>query len=89
MKYTVRHSQKKEAKMKITKIWFDENNLYVTIDSGHTIGNPLEWFPRLQQATPEQRNNYVIGKFADDISWEEIDEDISLESLFDFKRELN
>ncbi len=75
--------------MKIEKIWFDNENMYVKIDSGHIIGNPLEWFPRLKKATPEQRNNFEIGMFGDDISWEELDEDISLESLFDFKRELN
>lgn len=75
--------------MKIEKVWFDNENMYVYLNTGHTIGNPLSWFPRLQNATPEQRNRYVVGKFADDISWEEIDEDISLESLFDFKRELN
>ena len=75
--------------MEITKVWFDNDNMYVKLNTGHTIGNPLEWFPRLQKATPEQRNKFVIGKFADDLSWEEIDEEISLESLFDFKRELN
>ncbi len=75
--------------MKITKVWFDEDNIYVVTDSGHTIGNPLQWFARLAKATPQQRNNYELGPFAESVHWEEINEDLSLESFFDFKRELH
>ncbi len=75
--------------MKIEKVWFDEQNIYVVTDSGHTIGNPLKWYERLARATVEQRNKYEIGPFAESVHWEEIDEDLSLESFFDFKRELH
>ena len=75
--------------MKITKVWFDDENTFVKTNSGHTIGNPLVWFTRLNNATPEQRKNFEIGSTQDSLHWEEIDEDVSLESLFDFKRELN
>lgn len=75
--------------MKISKVWFDETNLYIVLTSGHTIGNPLDWFARLKNATSEQRNRYEIGSLGDSIHWEELDEDLSLESFFDFKRELN
>ena len=41
----------------------------------------LEWFPKLRGATDEQRANWrLIGKGIG-ISWEDIDEDISVESL--------
>ena len=75
--------------MKIEKIWFDNENMYVQLDSGHIIGNPIAWFTRLEKATPEQRNKFEIGPFGESLHWEEIDEDLSLESLFDFKHELN
>ena len=75
--------------MKIDKVWFDENNIYVVIDSGHTIGNPLAWFKRLQNASPEQRYNFEIGPEHDSVHWEELDEDLSLQSFFDFNRQLN
>lgn len=45
------------------------------------IGTPLKWFPRLENATPEQRQNWKIDT-GFDIHWEEIDEDILVESLF-------
>jgi len=75
--------------MKIEKVWFDEANIYVVTNSGHTIGNPLAWFLRLQNASPEQREKFEIGPDGNSLHWEEIDEDLSLESLFDFKRELH
>lgn len=75
--------------MKIEKIWFDDENIFVQTDEGFTIGNPLKWFDRLYRTAPEQRMNFEIGKFKDDIHWPEIDEDLTLESFFDFKRELN
>lgn len=75
--------------MKITKVWFDDANIYVVLNTGHTIGNPLSRYKRLDRATPEQRLKYEIGPFGESLHWEEIDEDLSLESFFDFKRELN
>lgn len=82
-------STQKEEAMKIGKVWFDETNIYLVLDSGHTIGNPLAWFKRLENATSEQRLRFEIGSLGDSIHWEELDEDLSLESFFDFKRELN
>lgn len=37
--------------MKITRVWFDEENIFVKTDTGHIIGNPLAWFARLNKAT--------------------------------------
>jgi len=36
--------------MKILKVWFDEQFMYVQINTGHVIGNPLKWFERLDNA---------------------------------------
>ena len=63
--------------------------IYIQIASGHVIGNPISWFSRLANATLEQRNRFTIGPFGESLYWEELDEDLSLESFFDFKRELN
>ena len=53
--------------MKITKAWFDTENMYVQIDSGHIIGNPIAWFERLEKATPEQRNKIEIDPFGESL----------------------
>lgn len=71
--------------MKIEKVWFDEENIYIKTDIGHIIGNPLIWFPRLANATPLQREKLEISPFG--VHWEDLDEDLSLEGFFEFKRE--
>ncbi|WP_227539451.1 DUF2442 domain-containing protein [Marinobacter sp. Arc7-DN-1] len=32
------------------KVWFDDDNLWVILSDGRTIGTPLAWFPRLLHA---------------------------------------
>jgi len=66
----------KAQNVRVTK-----NTLSVDLSDGRTISVPLEWFPRLVHATPEERNNWrLIGK-GHGIHWEDIDEDISVEGL--------
>ena len=58
-----------------------EDTLTVDLSDGRTISAPLAWFPRILQATPEERKNWrLIGK-GQGIHWEDIDEDISVEGL--------
>ncbi len=75
--------------MKIKNVWFENETIFIRTNTGHIIGNPLSWYQRLHNATPEQRNKFEIGPTAESLHWEELDEDLSLESFFDFKRELN
>lgn len=66
----------KAENVKVTR-----DTLTVDLSDGRTIAVPLEWFPRLVNATPEERNNWkLIGK-GHGIHWEDIDEDISVEGL--------
>ncbi|MHA7848418.1 DUF2442 domain-containing protein [Serratia sp. D1N4] len=58
---------------------FDELNMWVELNDARTIGVPLAWFPRLLQASAEQRANYELS--ARGIHWEDLDEDISVEGL--------
>ena len=66
----------------IAKLWFAEERIYILTDKGNTYSRPLEAFPLLLEATPEQRNNYSIGFDGEDIRWEEIDEDIHISSFY-------
>lgn len=56
--------------------------MYVQLNCGHIIGNPIAWFGRLAKATPEQRMKFEIDSFGESLHWEELDEDLSLETLF-------
>jgi len=63
------------------EIWFDESKLYVRLMDGREVSVPLEWFPRLRDASSEERKNYrLIGKGVG-IHWERLDEDISVSEL--------
>ncbi len=64
-----------------TKIWFDEENMGVALTDGRQLSIPLTYFPRLLNATAEQRNNYELSGGGTGIHWEEIDEDISVPGL--------
>jgi len=62
-------------------VWFDQDKLYVRLSDGREIGVPVEWFPKLKNATGEQRAKWrLIGKGIG-ICWGEIDEDIPVEFL--------
>jgi hypothetical protein len=62
-------------------IKFDKHLMLIELTDGRVIGIPLEWFPRLRNANDKQRKNWrLIGKGIG-IHWEDIDEDILVESL--------
>ena len=58
-----------------------EDTLSVDLSDGRTISVPLEWFPRLVQATAEERNNWRLIGRGHSIHWEDLDEDIGVEGL--------
>ncbi len=55
--------------------------LRVNLSDGRDVWVPLEWFPRLRDATPEQRKNWRLIGRGIGIHWEDVDEDISVASL--------
>ena len=55
--------------------------LIVRLVDGREISVPLEWFPRLRDATLEQRAHWRLIGGGIGIHWERVDEDISVESL--------
>ena len=66
----------------IVKVWFDEKRIYIETQEGNTYSRPLEAFPLLLDATPEQRSHYEIGIDGDDLRWDDIDEDIHISSFY-------
>lgn len=60
---------------------FTEDEVAVTLADGRRVSAPLEWFPRLLRATPEQRANWSLIGRGVGIHWPDVDEDISVRSL--------
>lgn len=72
-----------KSSLKAQSLWFTEDKLYVRLDDGREIGMPLDWFPKLLKATPDERKNWrLVGKGIG-IHWPDIDEDISVKKLFE------
>ncbi|MFH1259703.1 MAG: DUF2442 domain-containing protein [Elusimicrobiota bacterium] len=64
-----------------TKVWFDNDNIWVLLADGRQLATPLSYFPRLLNATSEAKKNYIIGGGGTGLHWDEIDEDISVNGL--------
>lgn len=69
--------------MKITKIWLTDTAIWIKTDEGKEACELFSDYPRLQNATQEQRFDYVTDDFG--IHWEELDEDLSFEGFFNKK----
>lgn len=65
--------------MKICKVWFENDRIYVLTDDGRTMWQSLLYYRRLREATDEQRTDCEIDD--EGIHWERLDEDVSLESF--------
>ncbi|PKL15379.1 MAG: DUF2442 domain-containing protein [Spirochaetae bacterium HGW-Spirochaetae-5] len=63
------------------KIWFDQDNMWVLFTDGRQLSVPLAYFPRLQKATMEQRENFVMSGGGYGLHWDELDEDIHVQNL--------
>jgi hypothetical protein len=64
-----------------TCVRFGQDTMHVHLSDGREISVPLEWFPRLRNASDEQRGNWrLIGRGVG-IHWPDIDEDISVAGL--------
>lgn len=59
----------------------DETALHFILADGREISAPLEWFPRLRDASETQRNNWRLIGRGIGVHWPEIDEDIAVSTL--------
>ena len=50
---------------KIKTVWFDADRIYMKTQEGKVYSRPLEAYPDLKDASPEQRSDYVIGPKGD------------------------
>jgi hypothetical protein len=65
----------------ITEVSFVDEVLRVFLSDGREIRVPLEWFPKLRDASCDERAHWrLIGKGIG-IHWPDLDEDLSLEGL--------
>jgi hypothetical protein len=63
------------------KIWFADERIFIQLSDDRVIGVPLSWYPKLKNATSDERNSYELWQHGKWIHWEMLDEDLSVEGL--------
>lgn len=73
--------QGRPPRLRATDVVVTDSHLVVFLEDGRGISVPLSWFPRLEQGTSEQRQNWRFIADRRGISWEDLDEDLSIRGL--------
>ena len=71
----------KVADERVLDVRFDAHNLIVDLMDGRTISAPIDWYPRLSNATADQRSQWETSAGGYGIHWPMLDEDLSTEGL--------
>ena len=66
---------------RVKDVRFTEDTMAVDLIDGRTIIVPLAWYPRLLDATLEQRRNWKISGAGYGLYWPDVDEDLSTAGL--------
>ncbi len=66
---------------RVKDVQVSDDTIAVDLVDGRTIVVPLAWYPRLLDATVEQRQNWELSGAGYGIHWPDIDEDLSTEGL--------
>ena len=69
----------------VDKVWFAGDHIYLRTKNGNEKGMPLRWFPRLQNATEAERNDYEMRIWG--LHWKKLDEDLSYSGFFTFDKD--
>lgn len=60
---------------------FTKTSLHFVLADGREISAPLEWFPKLRDASDAERNNWRFIANGIGVHWPNIDEDIAVRTL--------
>jgi hypothetical protein len=69
------------ADARVKTVAMDEYRLSVELMDGRMISVPLAWYPRLANATSDERNHWEIAGGGYGIHWPDLDEDLSTEGM--------
>jgi len=77
------HTSQYDPRIRARDVRFTADTLSVSLADGREITVPLEWYPRLSRATPEQRQRWRLIGEGSGIHWPDVDEDISTIGLLE------
>jgi hypothetical protein len=61
---------------KARSVRFEGERMILTLTDDREISVPVEWYPRLAHATPEQRSNWRLIGDGEGLHWPDVDEDL-------------
>jgi hypothetical protein len=70
-----------KVEAKASEVWFGADMMHVRLLDGREISVPLEWFPKLRNASDEQRKKWRLIGRGIGIHWKDLDEDVLVASL--------
>ena len=72
-----------ENNIETKRLWFTDSKICIETLDGQKLSHPLSWFPKLKNASEEEKNNYQFSPFG--IHWPTLDENLSFSGFFEFK----
>jgi len=75
-----------EKELVVVNVTVTDEKLMVDLDDGRGLVVPLEWYPRLVYASPEERSNWQLLGDGYAIEWPDLDEHIGIEGLLAGRR---
>lgn len=69
------------SKPAATKLRFDADTMWLELADGRQLGVPLAYFPRLLNASADEREEYIISGGGTGLHWENLNEDILVDNL--------
>lgn len=68
------------------EVEFTNDMICLVLADGREVRTPLEFYPRLARATKKQLKNFRLIGGGTGIHWEDLDEDLSVESIVSGRR---
>jgi len=68
------------------EVSFADDMICLVLDDRREVKTPLEFYPRLAKATNKQIENFRLLGGGTGIHWEDLDEDISVDSIVSGRR---
>lgn len=70
-----------DADMRASRVWFEEDFICIALMNGRQVKTPLSFYPRLANATPEQRLKFQLSGSGKGVHWPELDEDLTVKGI--------
>ena len=71
-------SQSEVVAARVGDVRVTEEALELDLTDGRTVTAPIEWYPRLLHANPEERADWTIVGDGEGVHWHAIDEDLDV-----------